>query len=137
MQQAPGLVLTKRAIGAVTMYRCVTFSGAQVGTQGAKALGVAQINAIDGEDFSVAVDGTVIVEIGAAVAIGDALICDAQGRVIPSTGPLVLKAGAIAVTSVAASGAVLQGGDPPEFVLGDALEASIIVGAKIEMLLRR
>jgi len=137
MQQVPGLVLTKNANGAVLAYRCVTFGGAQAVTQGAKVLGVAQTNAADGVDFAVVVDGTVIVEAGAAVAIGDALICDNQGRAIPSTGPLALKAGATAVTSAAANGAVLQGGDPPEFVFADAMEAAPFAGGKIEVLLRR
>ncbi|MEI8396208.1 MAG: capsid cement protein [Rhodospirillaceae bacterium] len=116
----------------------MTFSGAQATSQGAKVLGIAQTSVAGGIDCAVAVDGSVIVEAGAYIAIGDSLICDNQGRAIPSTGALAVKAGATAVTSTAANGAaILQGGDPPEFVFADALEAASEAGKKIEVLLRR
>lgn len=136
-QEVTGLILTGKASGAVIARRCVTFGGAQMTVQGAKVLGIAQTGAADGALFPVIVDGTAIVEAGAAIAIGDTLICDNQGRVIPSTGPLAVKTGATAVTSSAANGAVLQGGDPPEWIVGDALEAASQAGIKIEVLLRR
>jgi len=34
-------------------------------------------------------------------------------------------------------GSILQGGDSPEFVFADALEATLVAGARIEVLLRR
>lgn len=81
------LDLTARASGAVTIHRCVGYDGAQATVQGQKALGVARYAAPDGGDVAVTTHGTAIVETGAAVAVGDDLTPDAQGRAIPATGP--------------------------------------------------
>ena len=137
MQQSPSLTLTKTANGAVTMFRCVTFTGAQATAQGAKVLGISQNCVADGTTFAVVASGTAIIEAGNPIAIGASLICDNQGRAIPSTGTLAVVAGATAMTSTAANGAVLQGGDSPEYVFADALEAAVGAGARIEVLLRR
>lgn len=138
MSQAVSLMaLSLRASGAVTEYRCVGFGGAQIAAQGAKVAGVADYAAADGALFAANCVGTAIVEAGAAIAVGDSLIADAQGRAIPSTGPLTVKAGATAVTSTAANGAVLQGAGLPEFVFADALEAASGAGKFVEVLFRR
>lgn len=129
--------LTLRASGAVAARRAVGFGGAQASAPGGKVAGVADYSADDGGYFTVTVIGTAVIETGAAVAVGDGLIVDAQGRAIPSTGPLALKAGATAVTSTAANGAILQGGDGPEHVFADAMEAAGASGAFIAVLLRR
>lgn len=131
------LALTLRASGNVLPYRCVGFGDGQIAAQGAKVKGVSDYGAVVGELYAATVVGTAIVETGAAIAVGDALIADVQGRAIPSTGPLAVKAGATAVTSVAANGPILQGGDPSEFVFADALEAASGPGKFIEILLRR
>ena len=130
------LSLTATASGAVTERRAVKFSGAQADTQGEKVLGVAHQGAADGKDFAVDVRGTAVIEAGAAIAVGESLIVDTQGRAIPATGSLAIVAGATAVTSSAANGQILEGADLPEHVFADALQAAAAAGDLIEVLLR-
>lgn len=137
-QATPLLTLTLKAAGAITKHRAVKFNGAQAAVQGEKIAGVSRVDAVAGDLVPVDASGTVIIESGAAIAVGDALIVDVQGRAIPSTGPLAVKAGATAMTSTAANGAgVLQGGDGPEFVFADALQAAAGAGEFIEVFMRR
>jgi hypothetical protein len=137
-QSIPLLDLSVKAAGAITERRCVGFDSLQATVQGQKVMGVAKQGAASGAYLAVGVIGTVIVEAGAAVAVGDALIADANGKAIPTTGALAIKAGATAVTSTAANGAgILQGSTLPEYVFADALEAASGAGAFIEVLLRR
>lgn len=131
------LPLSAKASGAVAARRAVGFDGAQVTAQGAKVMGVADYGAASGEHYTATAVGTAVIEAGGAIAVGDSLIADAQGRAIPSTGALAVKAGAVAVTSTGANGAILQGGDAPEFVFADAMQAAGASGAFIEVLLRR
>nr|WP_295832819.1 capsid cement protein [uncultured Azospirillum sp.] len=138
MSQALSLMsLSWRASASVAACRCVGFDGAQIGVQGAKVAGVSDYSAAEGEMFAATCVGTAMVEAGAAFDVGDSLIADAQGRAIPATGPLSVKAGATAVTSTAANGAVLEGADLPEFVFADALEAATGPGQRVEVLFRR
>jgi hypothetical protein len=131
------LELTVLASGAVTACRAVGYDGAQATAQAQKVQGVAVTDAVDKGYFPAVVKGTAIVEAGAAIAKGDSLIVDNQGRAIPMTGALAVKAGGTAVTSTAANGAaILSGGDAPEFVFADALEAASGAGKFIEVLLR-
>ena len=137
-QNIATLTLTKAASGVIAANRAVTFAGAQASVQGEKIMGVARAPAAAiGDLVPVDVAGTVVMEAGAAIAIGDAIIVDNVGRAIASTGALAVAAGAVAVTSSAANGAILTGGDGPEYVLGDALDAAAAAGALIEILLRR
>lgn len=136
-QNISTLALTAKATGAIAQYRAVGFSGAQATVQGQKIMGVARHAAELGEQLTLDVAGTVIVESGAAIAIGDALIVDVQGRAIPATS-LAVRAGATAMTSTAANGAgVLQGSETPERAFADALEVATAAGQFIEVLLRR
>ncbi|MEQ8747346.1 capsid cement protein [Pyruvatibacter sp.] len=128
--------LTFVASGAVRAFRGIGYDGAEADTQGQKVLGVSQRAAAAAEASDVAVTGTTVVEAGAAITLGDSLIVDAQGRAIPSTGALGLDAGATAVTSSAANGDILTGGDLPEYVFADALEAASAAGDLIEVKLR-
>lgn len=135
-QSSPTQSLTFLANGAVAAYRGVGFDGAQATAQGQKVQGVSARAAADTEASDVVVAGTTVVETGAAVAVGDSLIVDAQARAIPTTGALGIGGGAVAVTSSAANGAVLTGGDLPEFVFADALQDANAAGEFIEVKLR-
>lgn len=138
-QQALSLMaLSMTAVAsAVTEYRAVDYAGVQATVQGQKILGVAKRGAVIGDGFDVAVIGTAVVEAGAAFAAGASLIIDAQGRAIASTGKLGVAAGGVAVTSTGANGQILTGGDGPEYVFADALQAASGAGDKVEVLLRR
>lgn len=132
------LTLTKKSTSVIAANRAVTFAGAQASVQAEKIMGVARAPAAAiGDLVPVDVAGTVVMEAGSAITIGDAVIVDATGRAIPATGVLAVAVGAVAVTSSAANGAILTGGDGPEYILGDALEAAAAAGDLIEILLRR
>lgn len=137
-QSITTLKLSIAAAGVVAAYRAVGFNGAQATVQGQKIQGVAEYAvAAAGVMLAVGVAGTVIVESGGIINKGDSLIVDNQGRAIVSTGKLGVAAGATAVTSTAANGQILTGGDSPEFVFADALAAATAAGQFIEVLLRR
>lgn len=137
MQSIPILTLSiPVGGGAVTARRAVGFDGAQATVQGQKILGIARADVAFTGEIPVDVKGTTVVEAGAAINIGDSLIVDAQGRAIPATGNLAVAAGGTAVTSTAANGGILTGGDLPEYVFGDALEAAAAAGEFIEVVLR-
>lgn len=137
-QSITTLKLSIAAAGVVAAYRAVGFDGAQATVQGQKIQGVAEYAvAAAGVMLAVGVAGTVIVESGGIINKGDSLIVDNQGRAIVSTGKLGVAAGATAVTSTAANGQILTGGDSPEFVFADALAAATAAGQFIEVLLRR
>lgn len=132
------LSLTFRASGAVAGYRAVGFNGAQATAQGQKVLGVSPRPVDDGQYSDAAAAGTAVIETGGVFSAGASLIVDAQGRAIASTGKLAIAAGAVAMTSAAANGATaLTGGDSPEYVFADALEASTALGQFVEVFLRR
>jgi len=131
------LTLSAVSTGAIARGRAVTYAGGQVSAAGAKALGIARTAATAaGQDVQVSVIGTAVAEAGAAIAVGDSLVADAQGRLIPAQ-PLRVAAGATAVTSTAANGAILTGSDTPQVVVADALEAAGAAGAFVEVLLRQ
>jgi len=125
------------APGVVTVFRGVDYAGAQATVQGQKIAGIANRGAASGAGYEATKLGSAIVEAGAAFAVGASLIMDAQGRAIASTGALNVKAGATAMTSTAANGAgVLGGGDPPEYVFADALQAAAQAGDLVEVMMR-
>lgn len=155
-QQAISIMdLSCVATAVVTAYRGVDFNDAQIAAAGAKIKGIAKRPAAIGDAFEVATYGTATCEAGAAFAKGAALTMDASGRVVaatalaaaaPGLGTLAIAAGATAVTSTAANGAIitgaptagaLSGGDLPQFIVGHALEAATAAGQFIEVLLSR
>lgn len=75
------LALTILATGAITALRFVTAAGAQTGA-GGNALGVAAMDAVSGDDFTIDAAGLVTVEAGAAVTAGGLVESDALGRAI-------------------------------------------------------
>lgn len=131
------LTLTVVAAGTVSACRAVGFNGAQIAAQGGKPMGIAMAAATLGNALAVVTHGTAVAESGAAIPLGAALITDTQGRVIPATSALQIASGSTPVTSTAANGAILTGGDLPEFVFGDALQPAAGAGEFIEILLRR
>ncbi|WP_130471743.1 DUF2190 family protein [Candidatus Magnetaquicoccus inordinatus] len=131
------LTLTVIASGAVTEHRAIAFNGSQATQAGQKVMGSSVSRAATGEPLAVVTCGTAIIEAGAAITVGQSLICDSQGRAVPTTGSLTVGSGAVAVSSSAANGAILLGGDLPEFVFADALQAASAAGELIEVLLRR
>lgn len=127
---------TVLAAGAITEYRAVGFDGLQATVQGQKVMGVANRSAPISSYVDVACIGTAVVETGAAFAAGAALIVDSSGRAIAASA-LAVGAGAVAMTSSAANGAVLTGSTLPEYIYADAIRASGGVGEFVEVLLRR
>lgn len=136
-QSITTMALSVVALGAITEFRGVGYDNAQATVQGQKVLGFAHWTASDGDDLTVNCDGTVLAETGGVFSRGDSLIVDAQGRVIKSTGEISVAAGATAVTSTAAYGSILTGGDMPEYVVADALEDSTAAGQIVEIYMRR
>lgn len=138
LQSTAGLSLTLTATGAVAARRAVGFNGAQATIAGQKVLGISPRSVADGDMSDVVVSGTAVVEAGGAFSAGTSLVVDVLGRAIASAGNLAVTAGATAMTSSAANGTgVLIGADLPQYVFGDALEASPGAGAFVEVLLRR
>jgi hypothetical protein len=124
------------APGAVARGRGVDFTGAQIAVAGAKGAGIARRDAAIGESFEATSIGTEVCEAGGVFNAGDSLAFDAQGRVVAASA-LTVAAGATAVTSTAANGAILAGGILPQWIVGDALEASSGAGVFVEVMLAR
>lgn len=100
MHSKPILTDTSVATGAIAAHRFVTFGGAQAGA-GATAKGISNYAASGaGKALAVTVLGSEKLEVGAAVAAGDVLKSDAQGRGIPQAG-----AGTILARALTAAGA--------------------------------
>lgn len=97
------LTLTVIAAGAVAAHRFVSFSGAQLATASAAALGVSTFPAIKDDDLAVDVIGTTVVESGGAIAVGAALVTTATGTAItnPAVGTEVVLAYALDAASAA------------------------------------
>lgn len=145
-RQAHGiLTLTVLAAGAITAHRAVGYDGAQATVAGQKVLGIAETDVVDATHGAVTTMGTAVVESGAAIAAGDPLVVDAQGRAVAASALAVanptVDAGATAVTSTAANGAIvtqgaITGGVLPQYVFADALQAASAAGEFIEVRLR-
>lgn len=78
------LVLTVQATAALPRLRFVSFTGG-VPAAGARTLGVAAVNADNGEQTPVNAQGELLVESGAAITVGAEVETDASGRAIPKT----------------------------------------------------
>lgn len=75
------LATTVLAVAALSRMRLVNFAGGTCGA-GARPLGVANAAYDSGEQAGVNTHGELLVEAGAAVAVGDEVQSDAQGRAI-------------------------------------------------------
>jgi len=75
------MVVTIAAAAALSRFRLVDYAGATAGN-GVRALGVPVTNFDVAEQAGVATHGELLVEAGAAVAVGAQVQSDASGRVI-------------------------------------------------------
>lgn len=135
--------LTRTATGVIRKGRAVTIAGGEVGTAGAKCLGIAKHAATAGQELAVTVLGTAIAVAGGAVTVGAALVSDNQGRLVAATPAAVtvsVAAGATPVTSTAANGeiatATVAGAELPHYIVGYAMTAATEAGDEIEVLLK-
>lgn len=78
------LTLTALAAAALTKKRFVDYAGAPAAA-GVATLGVANADYAQGEQAGVDAQGSILVEAGAAVAVGAVVEADAQGRAITQT----------------------------------------------------
>ena len=78
------LAVTIAAAAALTRFRFVDFTG-NVASAGERALGVPSTDFDAGEQASVATHGEILVEAGAAVAVGAEVESDASGRAVTKT----------------------------------------------------
>lgn len=73
---------TLTANGTITQCRFVGYDSVQATVLGQICFGVADMAALDTENFPVAVAGIAVVEAGAAIAIGDAITTSAEGKAV-------------------------------------------------------
>lgn len=78
------LAVTIAAAAALTSFRFVDFTG-NVASAGERPLGVATTDFDIGEQASVATHGEILVEAGAAIAVGAEVESDASGRAVTKT----------------------------------------------------
>ena len=78
------LAVTIPAAAALTRFRFVDFTG-NVASAGERPLGVATTDFDTGEQASVATHGEILVEAGAAIAVGAEVESDASGRAVTKT----------------------------------------------------
>lgn len=106
MQKSPIFTMTAIATAAVAAGRFIgLFTGAHCGAA-AKAQGVSQSGAANGEAFAVDVLGTTIVEVGGAIAVGGEIKSDANGKAIARGGVGELLG--YAVTAATADGQKIE-----------------------------
>ena len=95
------------ATGAVAEKTFVGYDGKTCGAD-KKALGVAVYDASVGDAVSVAVEGRVIVTAGGAVAVGDPVASDANGKAIVASTVDVGKVNGFARTASGADGDLIE-----------------------------
>lgn len=78
------LAVTIAAAAALTRFRFVDFTG-NVASAGERPLGMATTDFDIGEQASVATHGEILVEAGAAIAVGAEVESDASGRAVTKT----------------------------------------------------
>lgn len=94
------LTLTIALTGTVAACRFVTPTGTMTGADG-NAIGVSRAAGVSGDKIPVDIDGTAIIEAGAAFAVGATLKADATGRAIT----WVTSGGKVAIALDAATAA--------------------------------
>jgi hypothetical protein len=128
------LALTVTPTADVPACRAVGYDGALVDATGARVFGVSQYMIPAGRAGAVTVVGTATIEAGAAVAVGDALIADDQGRAIPAAA-LAIQSGVTTLTSTLSTGNFV-GAILPQHIFGGAMEVAAVAGQYIQIFLR-
>ncbi|MCF6270982.1 MAG: DUF2190 family protein [Melioribacteraceae bacterium] len=115
----------------------IGFDGALCGAD-AKAFGVLNADTLSGEQAPIAVSGIALVYSGGAVAIGDEVVSDANGKAVSGTNFAVTStAGAVAVTADAATPTLtVAGGVLPQKINGTALDTATAADELIRVLLK-
>jgi hypothetical protein len=134
MQSNPLLALTVTPVAVVPACRAVGYDGELIDTEGNQVFGVSQYLIPAGRAGAVTVAGTACIETGAAVAVGDALIADDEGRAIPAAA-LAIQSGVTALTSTLSTGNFV-GAILPQHIFAGAMEAATASGQYIQILLR-
>lgn len=98
------LAVTIAAAAALTRFRFVDFTG-KVASAGERPLGVATTDFDTGEQASVATHGEILMEAGAAIAVGAEVESDASGRAVTKTTGVAFG---VARDAAAAAGDVIR-----------------------------
>lgn len=98
------LAVAIAAAAALTRFRFVDFTG-NVASAGERPLGVATTDFDTGEQASVATHGEILVEAGAAIAVGAEVESDASGRAVTKTTGVAFG---VARDAAAAAGDVIR-----------------------------
>lgn len=98
---------TLMANGALVQQRLVGYDG-KTCTKGALALGIAEVDAVEGDAVTVNVLGIIAAEAGAPINPGDRLQSDDNGCVIPLETTGKPEQVGVALTAAAASGNTLR-----------------------------
>ncbi len=100
----PLFSISAKATEAIVAFRFVGGNGGAQAGENDNTLGVAEGAAATGETYSVATLGTVALEAGAAVAEGDRVAADADGRAVPVNGVTYTVAAAVALEGASGAG---------------------------------
>ena len=133
----PILKTTIKAAVNLTKRRFVDFAGNPCAA-GEASKGVAMHKTDSGKLATLISLGIAEVEVGAAVAVGDAIVSDANGKGIKAvTLAVTVDSGGTTVTSTSANGAIttVAGSVPPEIILGRALDVGSADGDVVRVLL--
>lgn len=98
------LVTSIAAASDLQRFRLVAYTGARAGA-GARTLGIANAGYASGEQAGVNVSGELLVEAGAAIAVGAQVESDATGRAITLDSGI---AGGVARDAAAAAGDIIR-----------------------------
>lgn len=79
------LTLTRTTAGAITANRFVGYDNKPAAAS-ENTIGVARSDAASGDDLAITALGTAVVEAGAAVAVGDPVAADADGKAVKMDG---------------------------------------------------
>jgi len=86
LRGTPGLTRALRASGSIKAKRIVAWTSngraAQAAAAGDALIGVTEMGAGDGQTVDVTVEGVPAVEFGGAVAYGDPITADSEGRAV-------------------------------------------------------